>query len=89
MTTFRQIEANRRNAQRSTGPKAESGKQRPSQNAVRDGLTAETVIKLLEDPEDYHAFKMCVTTDYDPNSASSVNWCCSWRAYYGGCDGQH
>jgi hypothetical protein len=69
MTTFRQIEANRRNSQKSTGPKTERGKQRASQNAVRHGLTAETVIKLLEDPDDYHAFEMSVTADYDPDSA--------------------
>jgi hypothetical protein len=69
MTSFRQIEANRRNAQKSTGPKTKSGKQRASQNAVRHGLTAETVIKLLEDPDDYHAFEMSVTTDYEPDSA--------------------
>jgi hypothetical protein len=69
MTSFRQIEANRRNAQKSTGPKTVSGKQRASQNAVRHGLTAETVIKLLEDPHDYHAFEMSVTADYEPDSA--------------------
>jgi hypothetical protein len=35
------------------------------QNAVRHGLTAETVIDALEDAEDYAAFEMAVTTDYD------------------------
>jgi hypothetical protein len=69
MTSLRQIESNRRNAQKSTGPKTESGKQRASQNAVRHGLTAETVIKLIEDPNDYHAFEMAVTADFDPDSA--------------------
>src|SRR5690349_14140876 len=69
MTSFRQIEANRRNAQKSTGPKTESGKHRASQNAARHGLTAKTVIKLLEDPDDYHAFETSVTADYDPDSA--------------------
>jgi hypothetical protein len=69
MTSLRQIESNRRNAQKSTGPKTDSGKQRASQNAVRHGLTAETVIKLIEDPDDYHAFEMAVTADYDPESA--------------------
>jgi len=32
MTSLRQIESNRRNAQRSTGPKTQNGKQRASQN---------------------------------------------------------
>ena len=65
MTSLRQIESNRRNALRSTGPKTESGKQRSSKNAIRHGLTAETVIEPLEDPEDYRAFEQAVTADYD------------------------
>jgi hypothetical protein len=53
MTTFRQIEANRRNALKSTGPNTETGKEHSRRNAVRHGLTVETVIGLLEDAEDY------------------------------------
>jgi hypothetical protein len=69
MTSFRQIEANRRNARLSTGPVTEAGKQRSRQNAVRHGLTAETVIVALEDAADYAAFEMAVTADYDAQSA--------------------
>jgi hypothetical protein len=69
MTSFRQIEANRRNAQLSTGPATEEGKRRSRQNAVRHGLTAETVIDALEDAEDYSAFEMAVAADYDAQSA--------------------
>ena len=69
MTSYRQIEANRRNAQLSTGPVTEGGKRRSRQNAVRHGLTAETVIDALEDAEDYAAFEMAVTADYDAQSA--------------------
>jgi hypothetical protein len=69
MTSFRQIEANRRNAQLSTGPITEEGKKKSRQNAVRHGLTAETVIDALEDAEDYAAFEMAVTADYDAQSA--------------------
>jgi hypothetical protein len=69
MTSFRQIEANRRNAQLSTGPATEEGKRRSRHNAVRHGLTAETVIDALEDAEDYAAFEMAVTADYDAQSA--------------------
>jgi hypothetical protein len=69
MTSFRQIEANRRNAQLSTGPITEEGKRRSRQNAVRHGLTAETVIDALEDADDYATFELAVTSDYDAQSA--------------------
>ena len=69
MTTFKQIEANRRNALKSTGPTSAQGKQRSRANAVRHGLTAETVIGALEDAEDYKAFEATIIADYDAQSA--------------------
>jgi hypothetical protein len=69
MTSFRQIAANRRNASKSTGPTTDEGKQRSRCNAVRHGLTAETVVGALEDAEDYRAFETAITADYDAQSA--------------------
>lgn len=69
MSSFRQIEANRRNARLSTGPATEEGKKKSRQNALRHGLTAETVIDALEDADDYAAFELAVTADYDAQSA--------------------
>jgi hypothetical protein len=40
MSSFRQIDANRRNARLSTGPVTEDGKRKSLQNALRHGLTA-------------------------------------------------
>ncbi len=69
MTSIKQIEANRRNSLKSTGPKTEAGKRASRCNAVRHGLTAETVISALEDAEDYKAFEAAITADYDAQSA--------------------
>ena len=69
MTSYQQIQANRRNALKSTGPKTEAGKHSSRCNAVRHGLTAETVIGALEDAEDYKAFEAAIIADYDAQSA--------------------
>jgi hypothetical protein len=75
MTSIRQIEANRRNAQKSTGPKTGRGKQRASQNAIRHGLTAETVVTPLEDVEDYNAFEQAIISDYEAETAVERELC--------------
>jgi hypothetical protein len=62
-------EANRRNALKSTGPRTEAGKEQSHQNALRHGLTAETVIARVEDLEDYKAFEATIIADYDPETA--------------------
>ena len=69
MSSLKQIEANRRNALKSTGPTTEEGKEHSRCNAVRHGLTAETVIADLEDAEDYQAFEAAVIADYDAQTA--------------------
>jgi len=69
MTTEKQILANQQNAKHSTGPRTESGKRRSRRNAVRHGLTAETVIVSLEDAADYSAFERAIKSDYSPQTA--------------------
>ena len=58
MTSFRQIDANRRNAPKSTRPTTKSGKHRSRRNAVRHGLTAETAITTLDDEEEVARSKL-------------------------------
>ena len=68
MATPSQIAANRRNALLSCGPKTKSGKERSRRNALRHGLTAETVIGALEDRKDYRAFEAAIAASYEPRS---------------------
>jgi hypothetical protein len=69
MTSLKQIEANRLNARKSTGPITPEGKERSRCNAVRHGLTAQTVIRALEDAEDYQAFETALLVDRSPQGA--------------------
>jgi hypothetical protein len=56
MTTEAQIEANRANAQKSTGPRTPEGKAVVAQNAVKHGLLARTAVLHGEDWEHYTCF---------------------------------
>jgi hypothetical protein len=51
-----QMEANRRNAQQSSGPRTEAGKKTSSLNALRHGLTARVVVLPSEDLAAYRKF---------------------------------
>jgi len=68
MATEKQIVANQQNAEHCTGPRTEFGKRRARRNAVRHGLTAETVIDILEDPAAYKAFERAIKSDYSPQN---------------------
>ena len=56
MTNLLQIEANRRNALRSTGPRTEAGRAIASRNALKHGLTADRIILFDEQREQFDHF---------------------------------
>ena len=56
MISEKQLEANRRNAQRSTGPKTPEGKAHSSRNNLRHGLTGQITVLPNEDREVHDAF---------------------------------
>jgi hypothetical protein len=56
MATDKQIEANRRNATKSTGPKTEAGKQASRTNAWKHGLAAKNMLYSPMRHEDHNAF---------------------------------
>ena len=57
MASVAQIEANRLNAQKSTGPRTPEGKERASRNAVKHGLLAEQVVIHGEDPAEFDGYR--------------------------------
>jgi hypothetical protein len=68
MTSLRQLEANRLNALKSTGPKTAAGKEHSRRNALHHGFTAETVIEPFEAPEEYREFEHAVVSEYLPQT---------------------
>jgi hypothetical protein len=54
MISTAKLEANRRNAKKSTGPRTEEGKRRSSLNAMKHGLTARIPILPDEDPREFN-----------------------------------
>jgi hypothetical protein len=69
-TSQRKIEANRRNARRSTGPRTSTGKKTVSQNAVKHGLLAREVVILdgdgKEDGDEFQELLERLRADYQP-----------------------
>ena len=68
MATLKQFEANRRNAQKSTGPKTPEGKSAVSMNALRHGLRARTVVLPGEDPTEFHQLCDDLQVEWHPQS---------------------
>ncbi len=74
MATPRQIEANRRNAQKSTGPRTAEGKDRSRFNGVTHGMTAKFDVLPGEDGAALTGRIDAWTADFQPRTSSSETW---------------
>src|SRR5207244_1597265 len=70
MATIKQIEANRRNALQSTGPKTPEGKAAVRLNALRHGLRARTVVLPGERPEEFQQLCDDLEAEWQPESST-------------------
>jgi hypothetical protein len=69
MLSEKQLEANRLNALKSTGPKTAEGKQRSSLNATRHGLTGQVVVLPEEDMAAFLQFTSELIQSFEPADA--------------------
>ncbi|MEN6338009.1 MAG: hypothetical protein ABFE01_27455 [Phycisphaerales bacterium] len=69
MASVAQIEANRSNAQKSTGPRTVQGKATASHNAVKHGLLAEQVVIHGEDPAEFDLYREGMLAELAPEGA--------------------
>ena len=65
----RKIRANRENAKKSTGPVTFEGKQKVSGNAITHALTAERLVIIGENLEEFNTFKESMLKIYEPVGA--------------------
>ena len=63
---------NKANAQKSTGPRTAAGKQRSSLNALRHGLTGQTVVLPTEDHSAYQRHSHAFLDEYRPKGATEI-----------------
>src|SRR6266404_9329886 len=68
MSTDRQIEANRLNAQHSTGPRTPQGRAAVRLNGLKHGLRAETIVVPGEDPAEFEALIEAYRAERQPAS---------------------
>ena len=69
MATDSQINANRANAQNSTGPSSPEGKLKSSHNALKTGLTGRTILLPSDDVGAYENFVEILKRKYQPVEA--------------------
>ena len=70
MATPAQVTANRANAQLSTGPRTEEGKQASAANAITTGLTSAQIFVRPEEEEVFEAFDDAMVAEFKPEGVN-------------------
>jgi hypothetical protein len=73
MASIKQIEANRTNTLKGTGPRTAEGKARSSRNALTHGLTAQEIVIPGEDAVAYRSFEQQLIDDLQPNGSCELD----------------
>src|ERR1700679_3633642 len=68
MNATTRAEINRKNAQNSTGPTSESGKQTSALNGIKHGLTGQRLLLLPHEVEPYQRMTDAFRSDYKPQT---------------------
>jgi hypothetical protein len=72
MSPSKQLQANRANAHRSTGPRTELGKARSRRNALKHGLSAEKLLIDGEDEAQLNELRVAFTEQFDPKTPAEA-----------------
>ena len=73
MATPQQVEANRNNAQKSTGATSQTGKERSSLNAVKHGFTGQQLVLSDSEKEAYEFHVLAYMDEYAPKTQIETN----------------
>jgi len=84
MTSEKQLDANRQNALKSTGPASIEGKSRASKNAIKHGVLSKDLVVSGEKTSEYQAFHQNLIEAFHPECAIEALLvekiaCLAWR----------
>jgi hypothetical protein len=73
MKSLKQLEANKANARKSSGPITEAGKARSRVNSRKHGFTATRIVIGDEDPDEFEELRHGLTAPYDPQGTTECD----------------
>ena len=73
MSSLTKSESARINGAKSRGPKTEAGRKRSSQNAIKHGLTAQTLVLPTEDPDEFQQLLTSYLDQFQPHGPAELH----------------